>query len=372
MADSLHSIDWDAVRRAAYDCLNAAWTLVCFAESFQGSEYDENRAAAHLEAIDRARDTFRPAMELLQPGFEMATADSIRYSPVFDALALATTGQSERPDFRYGPVCCPTAHEAAFELLRWAILWVENGLNAELDERGLPDQYVAGIDDLHKLSPEELRDTLMQLERRESLQGLLRGRGIRQIRAWIDQEWAAVSGGNGKHGLSAYAMSFDGAHWHISYDSERGFVNDSKGAAYIAQLLERRGKSIPCHVLHESTGRSLTNNDPTISKNDALTELALLREELAELRQRMEEKPHEVLPEDREEEQQILDRIRQLTGLGGRPRQKGAADAARTAVLKAVQRFYLACREKKFDAFVDHLELKLVKGSNPIYRGSFE
>jgi hypothetical protein len=192
MADSQQTIDWDAVRRAADDCLNATWSLVCFAERSTGSDYDSDVAAVHLTAIDRARDTFRPAMEVLQPGLECATDVSIRYSPVFDTLALATAGQSERPDFRYGLVCCATAHEAAFELLRWAILWVENGLNAELDERGLPNQYVAGIDDLHELSPEELRDTLVRLERRESLQGLVRGRGVRQIRAWIEREWATA------------------------------------------------------------------------------------------------------------------------------------------------------------------------------------
>jgi len=205
MPDAEQKIDWDAVRRAADDCLNATWSLVCFAEVSQGSEYDANRATAHLEAIDRARDTFRPAMEVLQPGLECATDDAIRYSPVFDALALATAGRSERPDFRYGPVCCATAHEAAFELLRSAILWVENGLNAELDERGLPDQYVAGIDELHKLSPEELRDTLVRLEKRESLQRLLRGRGLRQIRASINHEWAAVND------IAAKSATFGGA-----------------------------------------------------------------------------------------------------------------------------------------------------------------
>jgi hypothetical protein len=171
---------------------------------------------------------------------------------------------------------------------------------------------------------------------------------------------------------SAYAMSFDGAHWHIRYDSERGFVNDSKGAAYVAQLLEQRGKTIPCHMLHRSTEHSLTKNDPTISRDDAAAELAVLRDELAELRRRMEEKPHEVLPDDREGMQHILDRIQQLTGLGGRPRQKGDADAARTAVLNAVKRFYRACREKKLDSFVNHLESKLDLGSNPVYRGSIE
>jgi hypothetical protein len=162
-------------------------------------------------------------MQLLQPGLEIATDDSIRYSPVIDALALATAGRSERPDFRYGPVCCATAHEAAFELLRSAILWVENGLNAELDERGFPDQYVAGIDDLHKLSPEDLRDTLVRLERRESLQGLVRASGVRQIRVWIDHEWAAVSDIAAKPaagGGDAPKPSWDRIKGELSFDGE--------------------------------------------------------------------------------------------------------------------------------------------------------
>ncbi len=171
---------------------------------------------------------------------------------------------------------------------------------------------------------------------------------------------------------SAYAMRFDGQHWHINYGSEKGFVNASKGAEYVAQLLGRPGIPIPCQVLHNSAERSLTRNDPTTSKNDAVEELARLRVDLAELRQRMENKPHEVLPEDQNDEQGILDRIKQLTGLGGKPRQKGAADNARTAVYSAIQRFYGDCRKKKLNAFVDHLELKLETGSNPVYSGPFE
>ena len=222
MADSQENIDWNRARGAALDCLNATWDMVCWAERTQEGGYDVKRAGSHLAVIGTASDTFRRAMEVLQPGFEPSTADSIRHSPVFDALALATAGQSERPDFRYGPVCCATAHEAAFELLRWAILWVENGLNAEFDERGLPDQYVAGIDNLHKISLEELRDTLVRLERRESLQGLLRGRGIRQIRAWIENEWAAVSGIGHD---SEYSPAFDPAEWRKAWNmmSEKTF-----------------------------------------------------------------------------------------------------------------------------------------------------
>ena len=71
-------------------------------------------------------------------------------------------------------------------------------LNDELDDKGLDDQHVASIDDLHELSLEALRDTLSRMEERKSLQSLLNERGFHQIRAWIDREWAAVSkGGEG-------------------------------------------------------------------------------------------------------------------------------------------------------------------------------
>ena len=192
MADSQQKIDWNAVRRAADDCLNATWSLVCFAERSKGSDYDSDVAAAHLTAIDRARDTFRRAMEVLQPGFELATDDSIRYSPVFDALALATAGQSDRPDFRYGPVHCATAHEAAFELLRRGILWVEDGVFEDMDERWLKDEKEVSIGVLHKLPLPALRDTLAGWEKRKPLAKLLAAGGTKTIRTWIGREWAAV------------------------------------------------------------------------------------------------------------------------------------------------------------------------------------
>lgn len=260
----------------------------------------------------------------------------------------------------------------AFELLRWAMLWFENGLNAELDERGLPDQYVAGIDDLHRLSPEELRNKLARLEKRDSLQRLFHSSEVRQIRARIDQEWASVLGNSKKEDVYSYAMSFDGKHWHISYKNEKDFVENSKGANYVAQLLERNDKAIPCYILHESSEFTLTKNDPTISKNDAIEELNLLRVQLGKMRQQMEQKPHEVLPEDRNEEQEILSRISQLTGLSGRPKQKGSANSARTAVNKAIKRFYLTCRDKKLNEFVDHLKANLQIGGNPVYCGNLK
>ncbi|MHB8899147.1 MAG: hypothetical protein ACYC6Y_10415 [Thermoguttaceae bacterium] len=179
----------------------------------------------------------------------------------------------------------------------------------------------------------------------------------------------ATGRGDGEDDLSAYAMSFDGGHWHITFGSEKNFVNDSKGARHVAELLNRPQQGIPCQVLHGSTEASLKENDPAISKNDALEERAHLREEYAELRRSMEEKPHEILPEDQEREQAILARMKELTGLGGKPRQKEAAGAARTAVFRAVGRFKDSCREKGLNAFAEHLDAVLETGETPVYNG---
>jgi hypothetical protein len=72
-------------------------------------------------------------------------------------------------------------------------LWVENGLNAELERRGEPDHIVVGISFLHKRTPVQLRDDLQRLEKNKSLQKVLSSQQLRMLRAWIDREWAAVS-----------------------------------------------------------------------------------------------------------------------------------------------------------------------------------
>ncbi|WP_396160189.1 hypothetical protein [Flavobacterium sp.] len=181
--------DWNSVRAMALDCLNSTWDMVCWAARSQEDDYDREKAARHLAAIDTALNTFRQAMEIFQPGLECATSD-LKHSPVFDALALASVGEGPRPDFGL----CATAHEKAFKLLRMAILWVEDGLNDELDRRGAPDNHVVGISDMHKRSPEQLRDTLCGLEQIKSLQSVLPAKQLPKLRAWIDREWAAVVG----------------------------------------------------------------------------------------------------------------------------------------------------------------------------------
>lgn len=179
--------DWSSVRAMALDCLNSTWDMVCWAARSQEDDYDTEKAALHLAVIDTALNTFRQAMEIFQPGLECASSD-LRYSPVFDALALASVGEGPRPDFGI----CATAHEKAFKLLRMAILWVEDGLNDELDRRGALDSYVIGINVLHRLSAEQLCGTMRCLEKSDSLQSILTARQLHKLRAWIDREWAAV------------------------------------------------------------------------------------------------------------------------------------------------------------------------------------
>lgn len=195
-AGSQEKIDWDAVRDAALNCLNATWSMIRFADRSQSSEYDAQAAIAQLDDIDRARTTFRQAMETLEPGFECSSDPEFRDSRVFKALLVAISHQSTYPEFRFGPISCGTAHEAAFELLRHAILWIENGLIVELEEVGAPDHHVASIDDLHKLTPGKLRATLSKLGKRKSIQSIIQARETKQIRAWIDREWAAVIAGS--------------------------------------------------------------------------------------------------------------------------------------------------------------------------------
>jgi hypothetical protein len=193
MSDSQQKIDWTAVRQTALDCLNATWTLICFAEWSQGDDYGAERAALHLTAIDRACDTLYRAISTFSPGVVVLPGDALFSSANFDAIVRASVGEGARPDFRFGGVCCATAHQSAYVLLRSALMQLENGLNDELNERGINDQYVASFDDLHQLSPEALQGTLSRLEERESLRSLLSGRQLHVVRAWIDREWAAIS-----------------------------------------------------------------------------------------------------------------------------------------------------------------------------------
>ncbi len=177
MADSQQEIDWTAVRQAALDCLDATGSLICHAESSQEDDYNADRAALHLAAIDTARDTFKRTAIMLSRG-------------LFDSLALASVGEGPRPDFRFGVVCCATAHETAHELLRRTLGCLESGVFDEL--KGIDGLHELSLEALHELSLEALRNTLSRLEERTSLRGLVDAPGLHQVGAWIDREWAAV------------------------------------------------------------------------------------------------------------------------------------------------------------------------------------
>jgi len=193
MADSQQNIDWTAVRQVALQCLSAASDLIWWGGFSQEGDYDVERAALHLAAIDRACDTLKRAIHTFSPGSVAVPITALVSSAEFDAIARASVGDGPRPDFQFGGICCATAHQSAYVLLRSAILQLENRLNAELDRSGQPDNIVASIEDLHAFSPEALRDILVHMERVAPLENLLAGQGLNVVRAWIDREWAAVS-----------------------------------------------------------------------------------------------------------------------------------------------------------------------------------
>lgn len=193
MADSPQEIDWHAIRQTALDCLDATSSLIYWAERSQQDDYDADCVALHLKAIDEACKTVGRAISIFEPG-------------LFDMLAKASVGEGPRPDFRVEDIYCCTAHELAFVLARHATYWVENGLTA---------QGINPIEQLHKLSPQALDETLRNLTAIKShsllderafkvigrllhlgslkpIQSLLTQEKYNLVRSWIDREWVAV------------------------------------------------------------------------------------------------------------------------------------------------------------------------------------
>ena len=162
--ESHQNIDWSAIRQVALECLAATWDMIWWAECSQEDDYDVDGAALHLAAIDTACDTLGRAIHTFSPGVVVLPGDALSSSAHFDAIARASVGEGARSDLPVWRNLCATAHQSAYVLLRGAILQLENGLNADLDRRGVDDKHVASIDDLHALSPEALRDTLIHLE----------------------------------------------------------------------------------------------------------------------------------------------------------------------------------------------------------------
>ncbi|MCR9296362.1 MAG: hypothetical protein NXI32_26935 [bacterium] len=172
-------IDWNAVRAMALDCLDSTLDLQSWAERSQQADYDAVSASLHLATIDKARDISCRSWLILPMGIDGCTSDSLRQAPVFDQLAQASVGEGARPDFGFSA----TAHEKVFELLMRALLRIENNLGDEL-----------AIEDLHRFSPEQLRETLYQLEKKDPIRNVLGGSvRLYNLRGWINREWAAVS-----------------------------------------------------------------------------------------------------------------------------------------------------------------------------------
>jgi hypothetical protein len=183
MADSQQKIDWNALGKAAQQCVGSAWRLAHWGDRSQEDGYNVDDAAVHLAEIDRATDILRQAIALFERRH-------------FKKIALASVGEGPRPDFRFGEACYSTAHEAALELLRAGVLHIEDGLIDIAEDRGTPDNYFAGIDDLHVLSPDDLRDTLIDVYARPVSEWAVKEiefARVKEFQAWIDREWAAAS-----------------------------------------------------------------------------------------------------------------------------------------------------------------------------------
>jgi hypothetical protein len=183
MADSQQSIDWNAMGNAALKCVGSACSLAHWGERSQEDDYNVDDAVLHLAAIDDATDILGRAIALFHP-------------QRFNKIALASVGEGARPDFRFGEACYSTAHQAALELLRAGVFHIENSLNEIAEDRGAPDNYVAGIDDLHALSPDDLRDTLIAVYARPVSKWAVKEiefAQVKEFQAWIHREWAAVS-----------------------------------------------------------------------------------------------------------------------------------------------------------------------------------
>jgi len=177
--DSPKKIDWNAVRAMALDCITATLDLQRWAYRSQEDDYDVDCATLHLAAIEKVRATFWSSLKLLMMGMDSDTSDPYGHFPVYDQLALASAGERARPDFG----SYSTAHSAAFGLLIRAKLHIEKSLKGDL-----------AIEGLHNFSPKELRDTLYQLEKKDSIRSVLESSDqLYNLSAWIHREWAAVS-----------------------------------------------------------------------------------------------------------------------------------------------------------------------------------
>jgi hypothetical protein len=231
----MKSIDWLSIRDVMNDCLVAAFLMKDWAERSQQFDYDKDSAALHLAEIVKAQDTLGRAMKVLhandfsklgqerQPSDPSATSNLMERLSVFDVLARASVGEGARPDFGV----FSTAHEAAFGLLLFVQLWVGNEIESATKRVSISHKFIFGITDLHRCSPKELRNTLIQVEKRKPMQIVFDNTveyGI--LRAWIHREWAAVSNIGAKP-----ATGGDGPKLRVRVNTENKVV-ELDGTAY--------------------------------------------------------------------------------------------------------------------------------------------
>lgn len=175
----MKSIDWNEVRGIALDCLSSSLELLTWARRSQEEDYDVGSATLHLATIDKARNNAENFLGILTIGIDGSSKNHLCQFPIYDQLAHASAGETAHPDFGVAA----TAHEAVFRLLMIALLHIENNLKGGLT-----------LEDLHGVSPEELRVTLRALEKKDSMEHVLGSVGyLHNLQAWIHREWAAVS-----------------------------------------------------------------------------------------------------------------------------------------------------------------------------------
>lgn len=175
----MQDFDFDSMRAIALDSIAAASDLERWAHRSQEDDYDVDSAVLHLDVIEKAQAIFCSLIGILPVGMDLSSTEPLRHFPIFDQLALASAHEIARPVFGG----CATAHEAAFGRLNRAFMHIASSLNANL-----------GIEGLHGLSPEQLRDTLSQLEKKYPIKTALESSDQDySLIAWIHREWAAVS-----------------------------------------------------------------------------------------------------------------------------------------------------------------------------------
>lgn len=175
----MQDFDFDSMRAIALDSIAAASDLERWAHRSQEDDYDVDSAVLHLDVIEKAQAIFCSLMRILPMGMDLNSTEPLRHFPIFDQLALASAHEIARPVFGG----CATAHEAAFGRLTRAFMHIASSLNANL-----------GIEGLHGLSPEQLRDTLSQLEKKYPIKTVLESSDQDySLIVWIHREWAAAS-----------------------------------------------------------------------------------------------------------------------------------------------------------------------------------